>query len=123
MGWHNKSRNNNNRCNSVSPAEDKVIVHPTKHVVKNTTNHRTVKNIHPTEVENVNRTIIRNEHFYPVSNSNVNETVVEDYNCGSDVNSPNCRRVSPEQNGNCRGTSPERNHKRCKCGCKGWSWI
>ncbi|WP_240510244.1 CotD family spore coat protein [Virgibacillus profundi] len=79
--------------------------------------------MHPTEVENVNRTIVRNEHYYPVSNADVNDTVVQNYDCGSDLNSPNCRRISPESNRNCQRTSPERNRNRCNCGCKRWSWI
>ncbi|WP_099157736.1 CotD family spore coat protein [Virgibacillus ndiopensis] len=106
-------RHCNSRRNSVSPAQDEVIVNPTERVVNTRTNRRTVKNIHPTEVENVNRTIIRNEHYYPVSNSEVNETVVRDYDCGSDVNSPNCR----------RRTSPANNSNRRNCGCKKRGWM
>ncbi|ASK63958.1 hypothetical protein CFK37_18230 [Virgibacillus phasianinus] len=105
--------------NSVSPAQDEMIVHPTKRVKNTRTNHRVVKNIHPTEVENVNRTVIRNENYYPVTHSDVNETVVENYDCGSDINSPNCRRVSPANNNN---NNRHRNN-RSNCGCKGWSWI
>ncbi|OZU88969.1 hypothetical protein CIL03_08085 [Virgibacillus indicus] len=109
-----KSCQNNN---SVSPAQDKMIVNPTKRVKNIRTNHRVVKNIHPTEVVNVNRTVIRNENYFPVTNSDVNETVVENYNCGSDVNSPNCRRVSPANNNN------NNNNQHHNCRCKGWSWI
>lgn len=87
------------RCRQ-SDRNDDVRVHPTRHEVRNHTRVRTVKNIHPTEIKNVHRTIIRNENFYPVRESNVNETVVENYDCGSDVNdSSNCRRVSGSNNG------------------------
>ncbi|WP_312093842.1 CotD family spore coat protein [Niallia sp.] len=97
MGRNNNNNvlgtGNNNRgkcCNRVSPVED--IVHPTRTVVRTTTNERRVRNIHPTEVINVNRTVIRNENFFPVTERQVNETVVEDFDCGSDVNnSNNCR--------------------------------
>ena len=48
--------------------------------------------VHPTEIINVNRTVIRNENYYPVTERQVNETVVEDFDCGSNVNNPNnCR--------------------------------
>lgn len=96
------------------------IVHPTRHVVKERTNHRTVRNIHPTQVQNVNRTIVRNENYYPVEESNVEETVVENYDCGCDVNdSSNCRRVGGQSTGNdCNKHS--KGYGR-SCGCKrGW---
>ncbi|KAB8126646.1 hypothetical protein F9U64_19550 [Gracilibacillus oryzae] len=111
MGRYNDSRECDN--NSVSPAEDEMIVSPTRRVTNTRTNYRTVKHIHPTEVLNVNRTVVRNENYYPVRNSNVNETVVEDYNCGSDINSPNCQRVSPASTNNGR---------KCKCRRRR-SWI
>ncbi|MEN1968251.1 CotD family spore coat protein [Lentibacillus sp. N15] len=115
MKHHCRSCQNNN---SVSPANDEVIVNPARRVEKTKTNTRVVKNIHPTEVVNVNRTVIRNENYYPVTHSNVNETVVENYDCGSDVNSPNCRRISPESNSN-NGSNNGSN-----CGChKRRSWI
>ncbi|WP_181351320.1 spore coat protein [Thalassobacillus sp. CUG 92003] len=117
MGRRYRSQNDNQQ----NCSQEETIVHPTERVVKTRTNHRTVRNIHPTEVENVNRTIVRNENYYPVTESNVNETVVEDYDCGSDVNSSNCRRVSPANtnNGGSNGNS-----NGCSCGrSKGWSWI
>jgi len=85
----------NNNCgrkcgNRVSSVQD--IVHPTETVVRTTTNKRRIRNIHPTEIINVNRTVIRNENYYPVTERQVNETVVEDFDCGSNVNNPNnCR--------------------------------
>ncbi|PWU69227.1 CotD family spore coat protein [Gracilibacillus dipsosauri] len=104
-----------NKRNAVSPDREETFVHPTRRVQNTRTEYQTVKNIHPTEVRNVNRTVIRNQNYYPVYNSDVNETVVEDYDCGTDVNASNCRRVSPTSG---RGND---------CGCdgkrKGWSWI
>lgn len=99
---------------SVSP--DEVIVRPTETIVNTKTKHRTVKTIHPTHVVNVNRTIVRNENFYPVTQETVNQTVVENYDCGSDINNPNCRRVAgASDNGN------NGNNKHC-CGRKG-NWF
>lgn len=94
------------------PQSDNVEVSPTETVVNTRTKKRVVKNIHPTEVINVNRTIIRNEHFYPVTEREVNETVVEDYDCGSDINNPRCRRrVSSNNNQKC-GCN---NNRHCNC--------
>ncbi|MBN9931283.1 hypothetical protein HZD82_22120, partial [Pantoea agglomerans] len=37
-------------------------------------------------------TVVRNENYFPVTERQVNETVVEDFDCGSDVNNANnCR--------------------------------
>jgi spore coat protein D len=97
MGRHNNNvggSGNNKHCNKcsnrVSPVED--IIHPTKTVVRTTTNERRIRNIHPTEIINVNRTVVSNENFFPVTERQVNETVVEDFDCGADINnSNNCR--------------------------------
>ncbi|MGG0715978.1 CotD family spore coat protein [Robertmurraya massiliosenegalensis] len=70
----------------------KTIVEPTETIVKVHTNHRTVRRIHPTEIINVNRTVVRNENFYPVTERQVNEVVEENFNCGTDLNNPRCRR-------------------------------
>lgn len=70
------------------------IVSPTNRIVNTRTRTRTIRRIHPTEVINVNRTIIRNENFYPVMEREVNETVVEDFDCGRNVNNPRCRRAN-----------------------------
>ncbi|MDF1510070.1 CotD family spore coat protein [Robertmurraya sp. DFI.2.37] len=72
---------------------DKTIVSPTETIVKVHTTQRTVRRIHPTEIINVNRTVVRNENFYPVTQRQVNEVVEENYDCGSDVNNPRCRRA------------------------------
>lgn len=100
--------------------EEEVRVHPAKKEVRNHTRVKTIKNIHPKEIKNVHRTVVRNENYYPVRESNVNETVVGNYDCGSDVNhSRNCRRVRGSSN--CEG---DRNHchkekrehsKDCSC--------
>jgi spore coat protein D len=71
---------------------DEVIVSPTETVVNTRTRTRVVKHIHPTEVINVNRTVVRNEHYFPVTEREVNETVEENFNCGTNVNNNrNCR--------------------------------
>ena len=70
---------------------DEVVVSPTETVVNTRTRTRVVKHIHPTEVINVNRTVVRNEHFYPVREREVNETVEENYNCGRNIINPRCR--------------------------------
>jgi len=98
MGRHS-NRNNSNRgsncCNNgnrVSPEEVETVVEPTKTIVNTTTSRRVVRHVRPTNIINVNREIVRNEYFYPTTERNVNETVVENYDCGTDINNPNCRR-------------------------------
>lgn len=114
------------RCRNSN--RDDVRVHPTRHEVRTTNSVKTVKNIHPTEIKNVHRNIIRNENYYPVRESNVNETVVENYDCGSNVNdSSNCRRVGGSNNGggghhhdsdHCGKRSENRSCERKRsCGC------
>ncbi|TKC14446.1 hypothetical protein FA727_21780 [Robertmurraya kyonggiensis] len=84
------SNNNRGRCCKNNRVEE--IVSPTRTVVNTRTKTRTVRRIHPVEVINVNRTVVRNENFYPVTQRTVNETVEENFDCGSDLNNPNCRR-------------------------------
>lgn len=95
--------------NNERPENDNTQVSPTETVVNTRTKKRVVRHIHPTEVINVNRTVIRNEHFYPVTEREVNETVVEDYDCGNDINNPRCRR---------RGSGNTGNNNNNSCGCK-----
>ncbi|MDQ0273284.1 CotD family spore coat protein [Cytobacillus purgationiresistens] len=64
------------------PSREEVIVCPTKTVVNTRTNHRNVKYVHPTEVINVHKTIVRNRHSFPVSERDVYETVEENENIG-----------------------------------------
>ncbi|MBM7713520.1 CotD family spore coat protein [Siminovitchia sp. FSL H7-0308] len=71
---------------------EETIVSPTKKIVRRKTRKRVRKHIHPTEVINVNRTIIRNEHYYPVYEREVKETIEENYNCGRNIKKPRCRR-------------------------------
>ncbi|MFS0752355.1 spore coat protein [Oceanobacillus sp. 1P07AA] len=105
-----KCQNHNNNNDYVE-----TITSPTRQIVRNTTDHRTVRYIHPTKIKNVHRTIVRNENYYPVSESDFEETVVENYDCGSDVNdSSNCRRVGSESNGNGNGNSNGCHKKRHK---------
>ncbi|MFD1065821.1 spore coat protein [Oceanobacillus locisalsi] len=109
------------RCRNSNRDED-VRVHPTRHEVRHHNSVRTVKNIHPTEIKNVHRTTVRNENYYPVRESNVNETVVENYDCGSDVNdSSNCRRVGGSNNNGCGNNHHHSDHckeRSEKCSCK-----
>ncbi|MCK6205578.1 CotD family spore coat protein [Bacillus infantis] len=86
------------RCNCRKcrerAAADKTIVSPTDTVVRNNTRTKTIRRIHPTEIVNVNRTIIRNENYFPVTERTVNETIVENFDCGRDPNNNrNCRRI------------------------------
>ncbi|WP_246010447.1 CotD family spore coat protein [Bacillus yapensis] len=84
------SDNNRGRCCDHDRVEE--IVSPTRQIVNTRTKTRTVRRIHPVEVINVNRTVVRNENFFPVTQRTVNETVEENFDCGSDLNNPNCRR-------------------------------
>ncbi|GKU82628.1 CotD family spore coat protein [Niallia sp. NCCP-28] len=99
MGRYNNQNNSNrgskrchNNCNRVSPEEVETVVEPAKTIVNTTTSRRVVRHVRPTNIINVNREIVRNEYFYPTTERNVNETVVENYDCGNDLNNPNCRR-------------------------------
>ena len=80
------SCNCNRRCRCEKPQWDDVVISPTEKIVNKRTKHRVVKHIHPTEVINVNREIIRNEHFYPITEREVHETLEENYNCGRNIN-------------------------------------
>lgn len=82
--------NSENRCHNEQ-REEEVFTCPTKTVVNTRTNERVVRHIHPTEIIHVNRTIIRNEHFFPVTEREVFEVVEEEFDCGRDINNPNCR--------------------------------
>ncbi|WP_285767058.1 CotD family spore coat protein [Peribacillus sp. SI8-4] len=62
-------------CRKCREQREEVITDPTRTVVNTRTNRRVVKHIHPTEVINVNRTVVRNEHYYPVYERDVYETV------------------------------------------------
>ncbi|MBT2755709.1 hypothetical protein J7E71_07015 [Mesobacillus foraminis] len=66
---------------------------PVKKIVKTTTNNRTIRRVHPTHIENIEKNIIRVENYYPITESNVSETIVEEYNCGSDLNNPCCELI------------------------------
>ena len=93
------------------PQNDDAEVSPTETVVNTRTKNCVVKHVHPTEVINVNRKVIKNKHFYPVNEREVNETVEEDYDCGSDIDNPRCRRVSGNNNNGCGGN----NNNSCGC--------
>lgn len=93
---NNNQNHRNCGCNN-NQVED--IVSPTETIVNTRTKTRTIRRIHPTEIINVNRTVIRNENFFPVTEREVNETVVEDFNCGSDLNNPRCRRNNGNNGG------------------------
>lgn len=83
---------NDNRGNVQGAQDVKTIVEPTETIVRVNTTKRTVRRIHPTEIINVNRTVVRNENFFPVTERQVNEVVQENFNCGTDPNNPRCRR-------------------------------
>ncbi|MDY0408989.1 CotD family spore coat protein [Virgibacillus soli] len=91
LGSNASNRNNNSRGNNN---DVETIVFPTETVIRPTTTRRTVRKIHPTHIVNVNRNITRVENFFPVTQSEKNKNIVEEYNCGSDVNNPRCRPVN-----------------------------
>ncbi|MGG0527516.1 spore coat protein [Bacillus pumilus] len=74
--------------------KDETIVSPTRNIVKKTTSENTIRRIHPTHITNVNKHIKKIENFYPVTESYENECYVEEYDCGSDLKNPCCRRVN-----------------------------
>lgn len=82
-------------CHDCHKGEDdvKTEVSPTRTVVNPTTNRRTIRRIHPTHIKNINKNITRIENYYPVSQSTKDINIVEEYDCGSDVRNPRCRRV------------------------------
>lgn len=93
----NTNRNNNS---FTDPAgfngynnDVETVVSPTETIINPTTNRRTVRRIHPTNIVNVNRNITRVENFYPVKESVKNINIVEEYNCGSDLRNPCCKPV------------------------------
>lgn len=68
-----------------------TITCPTKKVVRTKTTEIVRKHIHPTEIINVNRTIIRNEHHYPVHEREVQETIEKGTpGCGKDRERSRC---------------------------------
>lgn len=71
-----------------------TIVFPTENIVNTTTNRRTVRQVHPTHILNVNRNITRVENFFPVTESEKDINIVEEFNCGSDLRNPCCRPVN-----------------------------
>ena len=73
--------------------EVETVVSPTHQIVNTTTNEQTIRKIHPTHITNVNKNIKRIENYYPVTQSTRNEYIVEEYDCGSDINNPRCRPV------------------------------
>jgi len=77
------------RCGQ--PNREEVITNPTETIVNVRENNRVVRHIHPTEVINVNRTIVRNEHYYPVTEREVNETVEENVDVDTDDPAQGCR--------------------------------
>ncbi|WP_353855159.1 spore coat protein [Bacillus sp. Bos-x628] len=73
--------------------EVETVVSPTRQIVNTTTNEKTIRKIHPTHITNVNKHIKRIENYYPVTQTEQNEYIVEEYDCGWDVKNPCCRPV------------------------------
>ncbi|MGM7722172.1 CotD family spore coat protein [Metabacillus sp. Hm71] len=67
-----------------------TVYSPTENIVNTTTNQRTIRSVHPTHITNVQRNIVRVENYYPLTESFENETYVQEYDCGSDLNNPRC---------------------------------
>ncbi|MED5050563.1 hypothetical protein B6A27_03985 [Anoxybacillus sp. UARK-01] len=87
----NGSNNNNT---------EKTIVYPTRTIVNTTTNHHVIRRVHPTRIVNVTRDVYRVEDYYPTTVDAVNERETQYYDCGNDLNNPNCRRVGGASTGN-----------------------
>ncbi|MGN7943082.1 CotD family spore coat protein [Virgibacillus sp. 6R] len=49
--------------------------------------------MHPTHIEHVNRNIVRVKNYYPVTQSEVEETYVEEFDYGRDLRNPCCKPV------------------------------
>lgn len=80
--------------------KEEVITCPTKTETRTRTKEKVVKHIHPKEIINVHRTVIRHKHEYPVFEKDVFETVVK---------------------GDDRGCCKKR-HKRHESSCDSSSW-
>ena len=71
----------------VAPAQ----VSPTQEVVKTNIFTTVVPHYHPTHTTTVNRHIMQNQHYFPQTQSVVNEFEQFSQNCGSPANpNPNC---------------------------------
>ncbi|MEH6944862.1 CotD family spore coat protein, partial [Bacillus sp. JJ722] len=57
--------------------KEKIITCPTKTEKRIRTKKKVVKHIHPKEIINVHRTVIKHKHEYPVCERDVFETVVK----------------------------------------------
>ncbi|KRG12102.1 hypothetical protein ACA30_20930 [Virgibacillus soli] len=71
-----------------------TVFYPTKNVVNTTTNRKTIRRVHPTHVKNINKNITRVENYYPVTESEKDINIVENYNCGNDLENPRCRPIN-----------------------------
>ena len=104
-----KYRSNSARnCNSVNSSNGNVagafengngnnvetVFSPTENVQNVRTNNRTVRRVHPTHIQNVNRNITRVENFFPVTESVEDVNIVKEFNCGSDLDNPCCKPVN-----------------------------
>ncbi|WP_102027235.1 CotD family spore coat protein [Salirhabdus sp. Marseille-P4669] len=68
------------RPTALSPAE--TVVHPTKHCVKNNFIPHEVNHIHPTHTTIQNHHVVKNNHFYPHTQSVVNSVNTQHVNMG-----------------------------------------
>ena len=68
---------NCNRCRRNRNREVEVVECPTETVVNTKTREKIIKHIHPKEIINVHRTIVKHEHCYPVTERDVFETIDE----------------------------------------------
>ncbi|MFJ8235994.1 CotD family spore coat protein [Ureibacillus sp. NPDC094379] len=74
----------------IAPAQ----VSPTQHVVRTNIFHTVVPHIHPTHITTINRHVRHNEHYFPVTQSTVNEFTETNRNCGTPENpNPNCHPI------------------------------
>lgn len=73
--------------------DERTIVEPTRNVVNTRIIPHVIRRVHPTHIENINRHVYRVENYYPVTESARNETVVNEFNCGNDLENPCCKPV------------------------------
>lgn len=80
----------------VAPAQ----VSPTQEVVKTNIINTVVPHFHPVHVTTVNRNITRNQHYFPVTTSTVNQFNSTQMDCGTPENpNPNCYPIGRRMGG------------------------
>lgn len=61
-------------------------ISPTQHSMNTNVSKTVVPNIHPTHNKTINKHLIQNQHYFPHTNSVINECYVENVICGAPIN-------------------------------------